>query len=80
MIISKVGKKYTLVIPQEVREKVPIREGEQIIWTIKEEQIILKPISFLRLAGTVRSSPLTSSREVAKALEKEIEKDVKEAS
>jgi hypothetical protein len=42
-------------------EKVLIREGKQII---------LKPISSLRLAGTVRSSPLTSGREVAKVWRK----------
>jgi len=79
MVISKVGKKYTIVIPQEVRKKTSIREGDQLIWAVKGEQIIIKPVSFIRLAGIVKASSLTSSKEVAQALEKEIEMDVEEA-
>lgn len=79
MAVSKVGKKYTLVIPQEVREKVSIREGERMVWKVDGEQLILKPVSFTRLAGIVKSGSVPSGKEVAKALEKEIEKDVEEA-
>ncbi|MFQ5712333.1 MAG: AbrB/MazE/SpoVT family DNA-binding domain-containing protein [Candidatus Geothermarchaeales archaeon] len=79
MAVSKVGKKYTIVIPQEVREKTSIREGDRVVWTVKGGQIIIKPVSFTRLAGIVKSSTLTSGKEAAEALEKEIERDVKEA-
>jgi len=79
MAVSKVGKKYTLVIPQEVRTKVPIREGEQVVWKVEGEKLIIKPVSFTRLTGIVKSSAISSSKEVGKAVEKEIRKDVEEA-
>jgi AbrB family looped-hinge helix DNA binding protein len=79
MAISKVGKKYTLVIPQEVRTKVSIKEGEQVVWKVEGEKLIIKPVSFTRLTGIVKSSAISSSREVGKALEKEIRKDAEEA-
>lgn len=79
MAVSKVGKKYTIVIPHEVREKISIREGEQIVWSVRGKQIIIRPISFARLAGIVKSSSLISGKEAGEALEKEIERDVEEA-
>jgi AbrB family looped-hinge helix DNA binding protein len=79
MAVSKVGKKYTLVIPQEVRTKVSIKEGEQVVWKVEGEKLIIKPVSFTRLTGIVKSSAISSSREVGKAVEKEIRKDVEEA-
>lgn len=78
MTVSKVGKKYTLVIPQEVRAKVPIREGEQVVWKVEGEKLIIKPVSLTRLAGIIKSSVIPSSKEVHKAVEKEIRKDVEE--
>jgi len=79
MTVSKVGKKYTLVIPQEVRTKVPIREGERVVWEVEGKKLTLKPVSFVRLAGIVKSNAIPSSKEVRRALEEEIRKDVEEA-
>lgn len=79
MATSKIGKKYTIVIPQEIRRKIPVREGETIVWEVEDEKMVIKPASFMRLAGIVKSSSLTSDREVKESLEKEIERDIKEA-
>jgi AbrB family looped-hinge helix DNA binding protein len=79
MTVSKVGKKYTIVIPQEVREKVPIKEGEHVVWNVKKGEITIRPVSFRRIAGMVKSSSLTGDEEVAEALEREIKEDIEEA-
>lgn len=79
MTTSKVGRKYTVVIPQKIREKIPIQEGETIVWSVEGEKIVVKPLSFLRLAGIVESSTLTKSKKVHETLEKELKKDVEEA-
>jgi len=79
MAVSRVGKKYTLVIPQEVRAKVPIREGEHIVWKVEGENLIIKPVSLSRLAGIVKSSTIPAGKEIGKAVEDEIKRDVEEA-
>lgn len=35
-----------MTIPKSVREKVDVREGTEILWTVKEGKIILTPKSF----------------------------------
>ncbi len=79
VVPSRVGKRYTIVIPREVRHKVPIREGETILWSIEGDRIILKPTSFKRLAGIVTKSQLVKTRWIEESLEKELSEEVSEA-
>ncbi|MFQ6074700.1 MAG: AbrB/MazE/SpoVT family DNA-binding domain-containing protein [Candidatus Bathyarchaeia archaeon] len=79
MVVSRVGKRFTVVIPQEVRAKVPVKEGEPIVWEVEGERIIIKPTSFKRIAGIVKSGRIPTRGEVSQALEKELERDLAEA-
>jgi len=38
----RVGKRFTITIPKEVREKLNIREGDELIITITDDSIILR--------------------------------------
>ncbi len=78
-VVSKVGKRHTVVIPEEIRRKVPLREGESVVWNVEGDRIILKPTSFKRLAGIVTKSQAVETKWLEKALEKEIFEDVAEA-
>ena len=79
VVVSRVGRKYTVVIPREVRAKVPVKEGEPIVWEVEGERIIIKPTSFRRLAGRVKSVRIPTEQEASEALEKELEREVTEA-
>lgn len=59
-VVSRVGKKHSVVIPKAVRERVPVREGEAVVWSVERDRIVLKPTSFKRLAGSVKASTLTN--------------------
>jgi len=79
MVVSRVGRKYTVVIPREVRAKIPVKEGEPIVWEVEGERIVIKPTSLRRLAGIVKSVRIPAEQEASEALEKELEREATEA-
>lgn len=79
LIVTRIGKKFTVVIPREIREKIPLKEGESVVWEVEGEKIMIKPTSFIRLSGIVKSSALLSAKEMRKTLGEELEKDAEEA-
>ena len=44
-LTSKVTQKYQATIPQAVREKLSIGQGDRIVFEIEEEKVILKKVS-----------------------------------
>ncbi len=40
---AKIGKRYTVVIPLEIRKKIPLKEGESILLETDGKKIIMTP-------------------------------------
>jgi len=41
---ATIGKRGTLVIPKEIREKTDLREGQRVLIRIEGERIIIQPL------------------------------------
>jgi len=52
-----VQRRFTVTIPKEIRERLGIREGMELLWDVEGDRIILKPVSLMdlvaRFEGTV---------------------------
>ena len=42
-IEGKVGTRFTIVIPKKFREKIHLKEGEAIIFRLKDGKIVIEP-------------------------------------
>lgn len=42
---SKVTQKYQATIPQAVREKLEIKQGDRVIFEIEDDRVVLKKLS-----------------------------------
>ncbi|MHA1167129.1 MAG: AbrB/MazE/SpoVT family DNA-binding domain-containing protein [Candidatus Hodarchaeales archaeon] len=40
---ARVGKRFTIVIPKEIREKLHLKEGEMVRISIIDDKIFIKP-------------------------------------
>jgi AbrB family looped-hinge helix DNA binding protein len=57
---SKIGKRFSVIIPKEIREKLGLKEGDVIIIKKKESEIVITPekISpFKKLANLLGTIP-----------------------
>ncbi|RJX15171.1 AbrB/MazE/SpoVT family DNA-binding domain-containing protein [Candidatus Bathyarchaeota archaeon] len=39
-----IGRRYTVVIPKSVREKIDIKEGQKVLVKVEENRIIIEPL------------------------------------
>ena len=44
-LTSKVTQKYQATIPQAVREKLEIKQGDRVLFEIEDEKVVLKKVS-----------------------------------
>lgn len=44
-LTSKVTQKYQATIPQAVREKLEIKQGDRLLFEIEDEKVVLKKVS-----------------------------------
>jgi len=67
--IVKVGKRYTIVIPKAIREKIGLREGDIILVKAKEKTIILEllPKDPFKVLGEVIGEPYSEEKDEEKA-------------
>ena len=58
MLATKIGRRGQIVLPKEVRMKIKVVEGDQIVFIIDGEQVVIKAIThtLLNLRGRVRVS------------------------
>ncbi|RLE73568.1 MAG: hypothetical protein DRZ80_06100, partial [Thermoprotei archaeon] len=74
--IVKIGERYTVVIPKEIREKLGIKKGQLVRVSTDGRKIILEPIvenpfkTFEKILGD-----FTYDREARKKAEKELLKE-----
>lgn len=56
MLQTRIGRRGQITLPREVRRRINVDEGDQIVFIIEGEQVIIKPItqSLLDLRGSVK--------------------------
>ena len=46
--IVKLGRKYAIYLPKNIVSSLNLKEGDKLILKVEGEQIVLKPLRFLR--------------------------------
>lgn len=66
---SIIGKRYTLVIPKSVRERVKLKEGQRVLISIEAGKIIIQPLPInpYQILGEIIGKPYNEKREERKA-------------
>ncbi len=69
--IASVGKRYTIVIPKEIREKVKISEGSKVLISVRGGKIIIEPLPEdpFKVLGEVIGEPYKEEVDERKAIE-----------
>lgn len=68
MLSTKVGRRGQITLPKEVRRKIHIEEGDQIIFILDGEQVLIKPVTqtLLDLRGSIPVSGEQNFDEIRK--------------
>ncbi len=45
MAVSKVTRNYQVTVPREIRERVGIKEGDTLLFTVEGQDVILKKVN-----------------------------------
>lgn len=55
MLSTRVGRRGQITLPREVRRRIKVEEGDQIVFVIDGEQVVIKsiPHTLLDLRGSV---------------------------
>lgn len=70
-VVSRVGKRYTIVIPKEIREKVRLREGSIVIIRVVDDKIVIEalPDDPFKVLEEVIGEPYHEESDERKAIE-----------
>ncbi len=55
MLFTTIGRRGQITLPKEVRRQIHVEEGDQIVFIIDGEQVVIKPVTqtLLDLRGSV---------------------------
>ncbi len=69
--VVRVGRRYTIVIPKEVRERVRLKEGSRLLVRVKGRSIILEPLPEdpFKVLERVIGEPYEEEKESKRAVE-----------
>ena len=69
-VISRIGRRYTLVIPKEIREKANIKEGSLVIIRVVDNRIIIEalPDDPFKVLEEVIGEPYSEEKDEEKAI------------
>ena len=69
-VISRIGRRYTLVIPKEIREKANIKEGSLVIIRVVDNRIIIEtlPDDPFKVLEEVIGEPYYEEKDEEKAI------------
>ena len=69
--ISKIGKRYTIVIPKEIRNKINLKEGSLVIVKAVGGKIIIEPLPEdpFKVLEEVVGRPYSEKEDEKKAIE-----------
>lgn len=70
-VVSRVGKRCTIVIPKEIREKVRLREGSTVIIRVVDDKIVIEalPDDPFKVLEEVIGKPYREESDERKAVE-----------
>ncbi len=70
-VISRIGRRYTIVIPKEVRKKVNLKEGSLVIIRVADNKIIIEalPDDPFKVLEEVIGEPYSEKKDEEKAIE-----------
>jgi len=69
-VISRIGRRHTLVIPKEIRDKVNIKEGSLVIIRVVDNRIIIEalPNDPFKVLEEVIGEPYSEEKDEEKAI------------
>jgi len=69
--IARIGKRYTLVIPKDIRKRIGIHEGSYVLLRVMGDKIIVEPLPDepFKVLGRVIGKPYDEKVDEKKALE-----------
>ena len=70
-VISRIGRRYTIVIPKEIRNKVNLKEGSLVIIRVADNKIIIEalPDDPFKVLEEVIGEPYSEEKDEDKAIE-----------
>ena len=70
-VVSRIGKRYTIVIPKEIREKVRLKEGSIVIIRVVDDKIVIEalPDDPFKVLEEVIGEPYREESDERKAVE-----------
>ena len=70
-VISRIGRRYTIVIPKEIRKKVNLKEGSLVIIRVADNKIIIEalPDDPFKVLEEVIGEPYSEEKDEDKAIE-----------
>jgi len=69
-VISRIGRRYTIVIPKEIRNKVNLKEGSLVIIRVADNKIIIEalPDDPFKVLEEVIGEPYYEEKDEEKAI------------
>ncbi|RLF17874.1 MAG: AbrB/MazE/SpoVT family DNA-binding domain-containing protein [Thermoprotei archaeon] len=69
-VIVRVGKRHTVVIPKEIREKVGIKEGSKLLLRVDKNMVIMEPLPDdpFKVLGEIIGEPYREEVDEKKAI------------
>lgn len=76
MLSTKVGRRGQITLPKEVRRKIHVEEGDQIVFILDGEQVLIKPVTqtLLNLRGSI---PVSGEQDFDEIRKQVLSKQVK---
>jgi AbrB family looped-hinge helix DNA binding protein len=68
---SVIGRRYTLVIPKAVREKLTLKQGQRVLIRVEGKKIVIEPLPWdpYKVLEDIVGEPYEEGKEEAKAEE-----------
>ena len=69
-VISRVGRRYTIVIPKEIRSKVNLKEGSLVLIRVVDNKIIIEtlPDDPFKVLEEIIGEPYSEEKDEEKAI------------
>jgi AbrB family looped-hinge helix DNA binding protein len=64
-----VGKRFTIVVPKSIRNKVPLKEGQQVVVSVDKGKLVIEPLSSdpLKVLERVIGEPYREAKDEKRA-------------
>lgn len=75
---AKISSKGQITLPKGVREYLGLREGDRVVLRVKDDQVLLEPLSgdILQWYGALEEAPAVDEQAVREAVRRAIAEEV----